>query len=118
MKVYDAEILNQSLAELENRDNECWTPAEFRDYLFENQKVIEAEPVRYGHWDITYETCGIFETTRTYYYGVCSECGRRVQIDCIPWGYKQSNMESAIKMVNKRFPYCNCGCKMIKEENK
>ena len=79
-------------------------------------KSKDVEPVRYGHWDITYETCGIFETTRTYYYGVCSECGRRIQIDCIPYGYKESDMESVIKMVDKKFPYCHCGCKMIKED--
>ena len=103
MKAYDAEVLNQSLIELENGDNECWTPAEFRDYLLENQKVIEVEPVEYAHW---------IEIN----YGTIAECSKCFDMfDVID--------TDSIKTANKAFDnfctlynYCpNCGRKMIRE---
>lgn len=77
---------------------------------------VEAEPVVHAHWDMTYETCGAFETTRTYYYGHCSRCKRRVEVDCLPWGFEKSAMEDSMKLADKKFPYCHCGAKMDEVE--
>ena len=80
--------------------------------VLEDAPTIDAEPVVHAHWNMTYETCGAFETTRTYYYGNCSRCKRRVEVDCLPFGFKKSEMESSMKLADKKFPYCHCGAKM------
>ena len=140
MKAYDAEALSQSLIDLENGNNECWTPAEFKDYLLENQKVIEAEPVRYGHWTIDlhhYFKDEEFGDLIFYANICCSECGKKItsiygdtiENPCVSyedyWSinpldlYKEQynkikKMLSLVTLEN----YCpNCGRKMIKEDD-
>ena len=73
---------------------------------------INAEPVVNANWNISYEEAGAFETTRTYYYGRCSNCGRRIDIACLNGLHNKNDFSLVKKKALDDFPYCHCGAKI------
>ena len=61
-----------------------------------NEPTLDYEPVRYGHW---VPKINNRKYRRGYY---CSECGRCVEV-------------ISDENVFVEYPYCHCGCKMVKE---
>ena len=75
-------------------------------------QTIEAEPVVHAHWNLSYEEVGAFETTRTYYFGHCSKCGRKIDIVCLSGLHSAEGLEEAKRKAHEDYPYCHCGAKM------
>ena len=79
------------------------------------QRTVDAEPVVHAHWKVSYEEAGVFETTRTYYFGHCSKCGRKIDIVCLSGLHSTEGLEEAKRKAHEDYPYCHCGAKMDEE---
>lgn len=68
-----------------------------------------------AHWKISFEEAGAFETTRTYYFGHCSKCGRKIEIKCFSGLHNNKDLNLIEEIAYSDYPYCHCGAKMERE---